>query len=167
MPSLGKAYLLAYNVAQCAGLSYMLGRSAPFLWPALVEGADAAPLYRAVWPALSLFQTAAALEILHAALGLVKSSVLITFCQVFSRVAITWAVVHQFPEAQSCRGLPMLLLAWQVTEVVRYSFYAFGLVGPVPGAVTWMRYTLFLVLYPLGVTGELWAVVACLDKIQR
>ncbi len=88
--------------------------------------------------------------------------------QLFSRVFITWVVLGgRFPEAESSRGLPMLLLAWELTEVVRYSYYALGVVGAVPGILTWARYTLFLGLYPLGVTGELLCAFACLSRIQR
>ena len=42
------------------------------------------------------------------------------------------------------------MFAWGVTEVVRYSFYFFKLLGDVPRAVTWCRYTFFIALYPLG-----------------
>ncbi len=82
MSTFGKAYLLAYNAAQFAGWSYMLYVSAPFFWPTLSGAKSSLALYHAVWPALSLFQTAAVLEILHAAVGLVRSSVFLTAFQV-------------------------------------------------------------------------------------
>jgi len=46
-------------------------------------------------------------------------------------------------------------LAWSVTEVVRYLFYFCGLLGHVPYALFWLRYSLFMVLYPMGITGEM------------
>lgn len=78
------------------------------------------------------------------------------------------------PSALICRignidialNLYTLLLAWAATEVVRYSFYAFKLVGQSPAALTWIRYTAFIVLYPLGVASELAMVWLALPKIR-
>jgi very-long-chain (3R)-3-hydroxyacyl-CoA dehydratase len=74
-------------------------------------------------------------------------------------------VVHVVPEAQTCRGFPLLLLAWEVTEIIRYSYYAVNLLNLDVAAITWLRYTLFIVLYPIGVTGELWCQIASLERI--
>ncbi len=82
-------------------------------------------------------------------------------------MGVTWAVLYAFPESRSCRGLPLLLLAWQVTEIIRYSFYFFGLLGSVPSVLTYLRYTLFIALYPMGVTGELWCGITCLDTLKK
>ncbi len=46
----------------------------------------------------------------------------------------------------------MFLYAWSITEMIRYSFYAGGLLHMTPGVLTWLRYTLFIILYPIGVT---------------
>jgi very-long-chain (3R)-3-hydroxyacyl-CoA dehydratase len=52
-----------------------------------------------------------------------------------------------------------MLLAWSVTEVVRYSYFVFNLSGTgVPKAWVWMRYNFFLALYPIGVASECWLV---------
>jgi hypothetical protein len=47
-----------------------------------------------------------------------------------------------------------MLLAWSVTEVIRYPFYVVSLLGKDIYALNWLRYTLFLVLYPLGAGSE-------------
>ena len=88
---------------------------------------------------MELFQTLAVLEILHAAVGLVRSNVVLTAFQVFSRVFVTWAIVWAFPEAQMSRGYPLHLLAWCITEIIRYSFYAFNLMGMNPYIIVWLR----------------------------
>lgn len=46
------------------------------------------------------------------------------------------------------------MLAWSITEVVRYSFYACSLLGYEPPLLLYLRYTLFYVLYPLGAGSE-------------
>ena len=83
MSSLSKAYLVLYNAAQFAGWGYMLCLSAPHLTAALSGSSTAcADLHRVAWPVLALFQTAAALEVAHAALGIVRSNPVLTAFQV-------------------------------------------------------------------------------------
>merc|ERR1711959_723155 len=77
--------------------------------------------------------------------------------QVASRVLLVEAIAY-VPEAQSNVFIYGLLLCWGVTEMVRYSFYALKLLGREVPLLTWLRYTLFLVLYPAGVTSELFCV---------
>lgn len=56
-------------------------------------------------------------------------------------------------------GVLLFMFVWGVIEVVWYSFYFFKFVrGDVSRAVTWCRYTLFIVLYLLGVSFELFLV---------
>ena len=92
---------------------------------------------------------------------------MLTGFQVFSRLFVTWAVIHSYPEAREDKGFPMLLVAWSVTEIIRYSYYALGLFNATPWILTWLRYTLFIGLYPLGVSGELMCSIACLPSIYR
>jgi very-long-chain (3R)-3-hydroxyacyl-CoA dehydratase len=47
-----------------------------------------------------------------------------------------------------------MLLAWSATEVIRYSFYGFTLLGKIPSWLLWLRYTTFYLLYPIGATSE-------------
>ena len=160
--SLTKSYLLCYNVALIAAWAYVLVLTAV---ASLNHGA--ASVYAAVERTLQYAQTAALLEILHAASGIARSPVLVTAMQVSSRLAVVWGVLYLAPVSRTSSisipgvpvleiGVPSLMFAWGITEVVRYSFYACKLaLGDVPRAVTWCRYTLFIVLYPLGVSSEL------------
>lgn len=96
-------------------------------------------------------------QVVHAAIGLVKSNPILTTFQVLSRVAVVSLVLLATPEnyAASSLGLPLALLAWSITEIIRYLYYLTNLIEFVPYLLTWLRYTLFIVLYPIGVTGEL------------
>jgi len=47
-----------------------------------------------------------------------------------------------------------MLLAWSVTEVIRYPFYVLSLLDTEVYALNWLRYNTFLVLYPLGAGSE-------------
>lgn len=76
--------------------------------------------------------------------------------QVSSRLLLIWGVVNRYPFATA--GSPFyssMLLAWSVTEVIRYSYFVWNLQGGgVPKAVVWLRYNTFYVLYPVGIFSE-------------
>ncbi|XP_060068147.1 very-long-chain (3R)-3-hydroxyacyl-CoA dehydratase 2-like [Ylistrum balloti] len=161
--SLSKIYLVAYNVTQILGWSaIMLAICNHWVTNQSVTG-----VYQDVAPLLNIFQTAAILEIFHCAFGLVRSNVVLTAFQVFSRVFLTWGVAYSVPQVQTTVGVFMFIFAWTITEIVRYSFYFSGLVGMIPYALQWCRYTFFLVLYPFGVTGELLTIYASLPYVKE
>jgi len=144
--------LFSYNAVQFLGWSYLLIK----ICESLSKGHNSMnQLYTDVSPILQIFQTGAALEIFHAALGLVRSNVQITFQQVQSRLFITWGILHFLPTTRSSVGVFCLLFAWTITEMIRYSMYAIQLVGSPPYLLTWLRYTFFIIAYPVGVSGEL------------
>lgn len=83
-----------------------------------------------------------------------------TVMQVASRFLLVWGVVDLFPQATGPNpAYSTMLLAWSVTEVIRYSYFAINLsFGQVPSWMTWLRYNTFFVLYPLGISSECWLV---------
>ena len=125
-----------------------------------------------------IFQTAALMEVVHPILGLVKTSVILTLFQVASRLFLIWGVLSPVPKTQNSWGFIMLLAAWTITEIIRYrfgalgpimtqclnmilcfSYYAFNQLSLSPYVLTYLRYTLFIFLYPLGVTGEIMSII--------
>jgi len=155
---MSKTYLVAYNSIQTLGWSFLLFQMATHLF----SGGDVATLYANTKLSLQIFQTGAVLEIFHAIFGLVRSSVQVTTQQVFSRVYVVWAILYMCPTSQLSIGFPMLLFAWTITEIIRYSMYAVSLVGNPPYFLTWLRYTFFIIAYPVGVSGELICMYAAL-----
>lgn len=124
-------------------------------------------LYNSVETPLKIFQSAAILEVLHCAVGLVPSSVVITAFQVASRLFLTWAVAHSVPQVHDNAGVAGFIFAWSITEVIRYSFYAFSLLDKLPYILQWCRYTFFYFLYPIGVTGELVTIYSSLGYVSK
>ncbi|EFN63345.1 Protein-tyrosine phosphatase-like member B [Camponotus floridanus] len=150
--ALSKFYLASYNLGQTLGWSYILYQIIQhYINPSRETLWDKTEL------AVIIFQNAAVLEILHAATGLVPSNVIITTFQVFSRVMVVVGVILATPYkyAAASPGLPLALLAWSITEIIRYFYYFAHLVNFVPHILVWLRYTMFIILYPIGVTGEL------------
>lgn len=162
--SLATVWLLLYNVSLMAGWS-SIGYA---IFKEMVTGdGNYKILYHNVERQLKFFQTAAILEVVHCAIGLVPSSAILTFFQVLSRVAVLWGVMVPIVKVQINLGCAMLLVAWTITEIIRYSYYAFSLLGYMPYVLVYLRYTLFIVLYPIGVTGELLSIIRALPIVKQ
>lgn len=58
-----------------------------------------------------------------------------------------------------------MLLAWSLTEVIRYSFYALSLLSISAPALNYLRYTTFIPLYPLGAASEAFLSFATLPAL--
>jgi len=74
--------------------------------------------------------------------------------QVASRLFLMWAVCWPFPQLNTSVWYSSMLCAWSLTEVMRYSYFALKQVDAVPGWLHWLRYSAFLVLYPMGISSE-------------
>jgi len=149
---LAKYYLVLYNVAQVIGWTYMLYQLIAYY---TIDRGTKQTLWEYIGWTVIIFQNAAVLEVLHVAIGIVRGNLIITTIQVLSRVMVVCGVILATPTGRISPGVPLALLAWSVTEIIRYSYYAFNLLGPVPHILVFLRYTTFIVLYPIGVTGEL------------
>jgi very-long-chain (3R)-3-hydroxyacyl-CoA dehydratase len=61
-----------------------------------------------------------------------------------------------------------MLLAWSVTEVIRYTYFVLTLSGlGVPRLWTWLRYNTFTILYPLGIASECWLVYSAISLASQ
>ncbi|XP_023934410.2 very-long-chain (3R)-3-hydroxyacyl-CoA dehydratase hpo-8 [Bicyclus anynana] len=160
---LGKSYLLAYNGIQTLGWLYLLVWSTAYF---LDRGTLDSYWNEMKWVVI-IFQNAALLEVFHAAIRLVPSSVFVVLMQVYSRVFLVGGVLLATESGPVSPGLPLCLFAWSVTEIIRYAYYALNLVKAVPQQLTFLRYSTFLILYPLGITGELLCMYHSLDEIAE
>ena len=58
--------------------------------------------------------------------------------------------------------------SWSLVEVPRYLFYLVKLINaPMPRWLLFLRYNLFLVLYPTGISGEILPIYHSLPFIKR
>lgn len=114
-----------------------------------------ATTYGRVGPQTALVQSFAVLEVAHVALGIVRSSLPTTAMQVTSRLLLVWAVVEQSAAARASPVFASMIIAWSLSEIIRYSFYTFNLLGLQPPQwLIWIRYSAFYVLYPIGAGSE-------------
>ncbi|XP_063093950.1 very-long-chain (3R)-3-hydroxyacyl-CoA dehydratase 1 isoform X2 [Cavia porcellus] len=124
-------------------------------------------LYKSIQKTLKFFQTFALLEIVHCLIGIVPTSVLVTGVQVSSRIFMVWLVTHSIKPVQNEESVVLFLVSWTVTEITRYSFYTFSLLDHLPYFIKWARYNFFIILYPVGVAGELLTIYAALPYVKK
>lgn len=162
MKQLGRMYLILYNVVCCIGWSMLLKSCVEAM-----VAQNTQSLYARIETTLKITQSLALCEILHAMVGLVRSPVSSTILQVGSRIYCVWAVAHISIESQVHWGFTMMVTSWSLVEVPRYAFYAMNAIGWVPSPLFFLRYHLFMLLYPTGCSGELlsmWNTVPYLVK---
>ncbi|KAF2076712.1 hypothetical protein CYY_001969 [Polysphondylium violaceum] len=155
-------YLVFYNFVQCIGWSYILY----LLSLHLITEKSPVGVWDKLGQYVILFQGAAVLEIIHSMVGLVKTPWVTTFIQVFSRVACVFLAYH-VPATQNHFFLSLMLMAWSITEVIRYSFYGLSLLNACPYFIGWLRYTTFIILYPSGVAGETGTIYTSLPFVKE
>lgn len=95
--------------------------------------------------------------------GVVRAPISTTGMQVASRLLLVWFIVNPFPWVAKSTGYSTMLIAWSVTEVIRYSYFVITLSGYKPAIVTWFRYNTFFVLYPLGISSECWLIYKAIE----
>ncbi|KAE8733767.1 Tyrosine phosphatase-like member B isoform 2 [Hibiscus syriacus] len=158
MAQLLKLYLFAYNSLQAFGWTISLFRIlTSFIATNSVNGA-----YASAGDLICLLQTCAFLEVVHGAIGIVPSGVLFPLMQWSGRTHFLLAIVCRIPEVQEVPAF-ITFFAWSLTEVIRYSHYALNIFGGCPSWLTYLRYTTFIVLYPMGLApGEMWLMYQAL-----
>ncbi|RLN94093.1 hypothetical protein BBJ28_00019759 [Nothophytophthora sp. Chile5] len=163
-------YLLAFNAASGAGWAYVLYLTVTTVLAAYDAGQNWDDVARATWDVVALplkiVQTMAVMEIVHAAVGFVRSPLGSTLMQVSSRLWLVWGINVLCPVSRYQFGFPLMVASWGLVEVPRYSFYALNLYDKVPSFLFFLRYHLFMVLYPSGVLGETLCMVSSLGFLS-
>lgn len=91
--------------------------------------------------------------------GLVHAPILTTAVQVAGRSTVLWVVIEQYSSAALSPFYPWMVLAWSAADTIRYLYFATRLVGGHQYQnLTWLRYSAFYVLYPIGIASEIGVV---------
>jgi len=146
--SLQKVYLLAYNLFVFVGFLYI---TAVLCLRYVSMGEDSLEgSYSAVgWMVKAVFLTQF-LEILHPLVGFTKGGVVEATMQITGRAIIFFCLIEGEPRMQPKPVVFWLLLVWSLVEVFRYPYYLLRLCDADIPLVTWLRYSVWLPLYPLG-----------------
>lgn len=105
---------------------------------------------------LQAIQTFQIVDVLLILLGKSKGSLLGAIAQITGRLIVTWG----FVSADTNRiSFFLMVIMWSIADSNRYMYYLFK-----SDLTAGLRYNLFLVLYPAGVTGEMMVIN---DYIKR
>ena len=89
-----------------------------------------------------------------------RAPLITTLMQIASRILLVWGVTYPFPELAASPAYSTMLLAWSVTEVIRYSYFGMNVAASPPDSLVWLRYNTFFVLYPMGIMSEVWLIIS-------
>ncbi|DBB00138.1 TPA: Very-long-chain, variant 2 [Trebouxia sp. C0004] len=98
--------------------------------------------------------------------GLVRGSPLTALMQWSGRSNVLFAILHRIPQLWTNPAAAVLIYVWALSEVVRYPWYATSLLKCCPSWLTWLRYTLFIPLYPVGMLAEMVLMVKALPFLK-
>ncbi|KAK3097558.1 hypothetical protein FSP39_010781 [Pinctada imbricata] len=148
LPDFKTVYLFVYNMFQFVGFSFIV---LLLLLRLYKDGKEAfSQSMTTVGTQLMVCQTMAVMEIIHPILGLIKSSAIPPLIQVLGRSIILFVIIHHEERIHDAPAVYFLILTWSLVELIRYPFYMLGLVNKKIYLVTWLRYTAWIPLYPLG-----------------
>ena len=108
---------------------------------------------------LKVAQSLQLLDVLFALFGITQNSLPTVFAQIASRYVILYVMLPHVEKGHY--SIFLACMCWSITEVTRFTFYALKNSGMDMGTnllasiVGHARYNTFIILYPLGVTGEL------------
>ena len=162
-------YLLIYNLLMFIGWSYFLINLNKniFIYKNSIKD-----IYNNTFYLLKIVQYGMTLEILHSIIKFVKSPILTVCMQVLTRNLIV-LILQFFPSSISF-GYLLLSLAWSSIEIVRYPFYVFSILKKdlnfkieIPYFLIWCRYSFFIVLYPIGVSGEMITLLYSREDLDK
>ncbi|KAF0301360.1 Very-long-chain (3R)-3-hydroxyacyl-CoA dehydratase [Amphibalanus amphitrite] len=147
-----ESYLIMYNLWQLLGFAVILGKLA---FRYRLEGEDSMlKAYDTVGVNMKLAQGLQVLEILHPLFGMTRGGVLEPLMQVTGRNLMLFVVLEGEPRMQTKPAVFYLFVVWSLVEVVRYPYYTLRIIRREVSFVTWLRYTIWIPLYPLGFITE-------------
>ena len=151
---------LLYNAIQTAGWLYAASSlDSAVRWDVLDVDALANRTFSSAGPPIVAMQTLALVEPLLCLLGIIPSAMSSVVLQIVVRNVVILLAVNRHAVLQNHVSVFMFFFAWMVTELVRFPWLILKITaGEPPQLLTLVRYTLPLMLYPLGGAGELWTM---------
>ncbi|XP_078690083.1 very-long-chain (3R)-3-hydroxyacyl-CoA dehydratase 3-like isoform X2 [Branchiostoma floridae x Branchiostoma belcheri] len=113
------------------------------------------------------------LEYIHAEVGLVNSKPLFPLIQTLGRNFILFLVIYPEELMYPLPVVTYLFTTWSCIEVVRYPFYLLTLIGKenLPAKLfkvtQWLRYSIWIPLYPLGFLLEAYCIFTAVPYYER
>ena len=175
--TISTVYLILYNTFQTILWAYIIFLSVS----TYSENKEA--FWEIVSPYVLLAVGLGWMESIHAALALVKGTPSSAAIQSFGRshallIPYTFTLAQQnYPSfylgslskieaTLQVPVLPILFVVWGLSEIIRYPWYTLTSLGLCPNFLTWLRYSAFIILYPIGILAELGGYWAAKSQIE-
>ncbi|KAM6937445.1 very-long-chain (3R)-3-hydroxyacyl-CoA dehydratase [Xenentodon cancila] len=158
-------FLFVYNLVQFLGFSWIFVNMTVRLF---IFGQDSLyDTFHTISDMMFFCQILTAVEVLNAAFGVVRTSVTPTLIQVFGRNFILFIIFGSLEEMHNRPVVFFVFYVWSAIEIFRYPFYMLGCFNTEWKILTWLRYTVWIPLYPLGVLAEAVAVMQSIPIFDK
>ncbi|KAM9528091.1 very-long-chain (3R)-3-hydroxyacyl-CoA dehydratase-like [Salvelinus alpinus] len=163
--TLKKGFLFTYNLVQFLGFSWIFVNMTVRLF---ILGQDSLyDTFYTISDVMFFCQILASVEVLNAMFGVVKTAVVPAFIQVVGRNFILFIIFGSLQEMHNKPVVFFVFYLWSAIEIFRYPFYMLGCIDTEWKTITWLRYTVWIPLYPLGVLAEAVAVVQSISVFDQ
>ncbi|KAK6309427.1 hypothetical protein J4Q44_G00208900 [Coregonus suidteri] len=163
--TLKKGFLFTYNLVQFLGFSWIFVNMTIRL---IVLGQDSLyDTFYTISDVMFFCQILASVEVLNAMFGVVETAVVPAFIQVVGRNFILFIIFGSLDEMHNKAVVFFVFYLWSSIEMFRYPFYMLGCIDTEWKTITWLRYTIWIPLYPLGVLAEAVAVVQSISVFDQ
>ncbi|KAK1785629.1 hypothetical protein P4O66_018275 [Electrophorus voltai] len=154
---LKKGYLFTYNLVQFLGFSWVFVNMTVRLF---ILGQDSFyDTFHTIADVMYFCQMLAIVEMINPAVGLVRTGLIPAFIQVMGRNFILFVIFGSLDDMQNKPVVFFVFYLWSSIEIFRYPFYMLACIGTEWKLLTWLRYTIWIPLYPLGILAEAVAVI--------
>lgn len=163
--SLKTGFLFLYNLVQFLGFSWIFFNMTVRLF---MFGQDSLyDTFHAISDVMFFCQILAAVEVLNVAFGVVRTGIIPTLLQVFGRNFILFIIFGSLEQMHNKPVVFFVFYLWSSIEIFRYPFYMLGCFNTEWKTLTWLRHTLWIPLYPLGVLSEVVAVIQSIPIFDK
>jgi len=163
-----KLYLFFYNLSMFLGFAYALAvMSGSFL-----ANPDVFPTecWSTVGSFFKVMHVLMYLEVVNPLFGLTKGSVPTAMIQVSGRNLFLWVLIGNEERMQTQPFVFYLFMTYSSIEVFRYPYYILSIYDKSQAVLTWLRYSLWIPLYPVGFICEgviAYKSIVYLEESQR
>ncbi|MXQ91749.1 hypothetical protein E5288_WYG004554 [Bos mutus] len=160
LTSLKKGYLFMYNLVQFLGFSWIfVNMTVRFFILGKGKYTSFYDTFHTVADMMYFCQMLAAVESINAAIGVTKTPVVPSLFQLLGRNFILFIIFGTMEEMQNKAVVFFVFYIWSTVEIFRYPFYMLSCIDMDWKVLTWLRYTVWIPLYPMGCLAEAVSVI--------
>ncbi|XP_057221526.1 very-long-chain (3R)-3-hydroxyacyl-CoA dehydratase 4 isoform X1 [Malurus melanocephalus] len=157
-------YLFVYDLMQFCGHSWIFTN---MMIRFMTFGKDSlADTFYSIGLVMRLCQLLSVLEILHILVGIDKSRLLPRFLQITERIIVLFVVINSQEEVQGKYVVCVLFFLWNLLDVIRYTYNMLARMGIYYLPLTWLNFSLCILLYPLSVLAKGFAICVSLPYFE-